>query len=379
MKTQMFIFSFIFLSISFFCSAQVSPYPPSKNISGLEIDWSTHQRHAPGSDNFPLTWAEDDHQYGIWGDGGGFAGTNSKYRVAFGVCRIEGDHDNFRAYDRYGHKESSEYEAELTGKSWGIICVNGNLYAWVHPDKEGGWGNWVEHHSESRLYMSVDKGASWKPASWAFTPEEGLLGGNILQYGKNYAGARDKYVYHYFAKPTQPLEDEVAGGTREMRVPGYIYLSRVDKNDLMKREAYEFFAGFEGQKPKWTKDVNKKEHIFFDINGVATTMGISYNKGLKRYLLAVSHRGNPHTRGLLGVFEAPDPWGPWSTISYSTSETWFGFDSAELVPQTAFFWCFPTKWMSKDGRNLSLNFSGGLPQVKVNDSFNTVRVKLLSP
>ena len=42
----------------------------------MNIDWSTHQRHAPGSDNFQLTWADDGHQYGIWGDGGGFAGTN---------------------------------------------------------------------------------------------------------------------------------------------------------------------------------------------------------------------------------------------------------------------------------------------------------------
>ena len=106
---------FTFLTIR--SSAQQLPYPASRVIGGIEIDWSTHQRHAVGSDNFQLTWADDDHQYGIWGDGGGFAGTSTnKFRVSFGVARIEGDHDNYRGYDRYGHKDAAEYEARIKGK-----------------------------------------------------------------------------------------------------------------------------------------------------------------------------------------------------------------------------------------------------------------------
>jgi hypothetical protein len=80
-----------------------------------------------------------------------------------------------------------------------MICVNGVLYAWIHPDKPGAWGNGEYHHTESRLYISEDRGASWQPAPWAFTMDDGLLGGNILQFGKNYSSARDKYVYHYMA------------------------------------------------------------------------------------------------------------------------------------------------------------------------------------
>ncbi len=362
------------------CVAQEIPYPKSSVITGMEIDWSTHQRYAPGSDNFPLTWADDDHQYGIWGDGGGFGGTDSKYRVSFGVVRIAGGYDDFVARDLYGHKESSVHEAGLTGKSWGIICVKGNLYAWVHPDKKGGqWGNWEDHHSESRLYISEDKGASWQPAEWAFTPEDSLLGGSMLQYGKNYSGATDEYVYHYFAGPTHPRQEESTGLVREMRVPGYIYLSRVHQDHLMNKEMYEFFAGSHEHKPVWTKDINGKKPVFFDKNGVATPMSISYNSGLKRYLLTVSHSGTPHERGLLGVFDAPTPWGPWSTVTYSTNETWFGYDNPANVPQTVFYWCFPTKWMSSDGTEASLNFSGGSPEVKINDSFNTVRVRLKTP
>src|SRR5687768_4554672 len=65
-----------------------APYGKSPIILEWRLDWSTHQRHAPGSDNWPITWAVDDHQYTAWGDGGGFGGSNSDGRVSLGVARI---------------------------------------------------------------------------------------------------------------------------------------------------------------------------------------------------------------------------------------------------------------------------------------------------
>src|SRR5688572_14134692 len=111
---------FLFMGTTLWSSAQQIPYPASQIISGIDIDWSTHQRHAMGSDNFQLTWADDDHQYGIWGDGGGFSSSTNKYRVSFGLARIEGGQDDYRGIDRYGHKESSEHEAKIKGKSWAL-------------------------------------------------------------------------------------------------------------------------------------------------------------------------------------------------------------------------------------------------------------------
>ena len=244
MRSLRIVTGVLFLFVTLIANAQNPPYSKSQIISGIELDWTTHQRHAQGSDNFQLTWADDNHQYGIWGDGNGYA---EKHRVSFGVARIEGDHDNYKGYDRYGHKESSEYEAKILGKSWGIICVKGILYAWVHPDKPGGWGNWADHHLEARLYMSKDHAATWQPAEWAFNLEDNMLGGNILQFGKNYAGAADKYVYHYMVE--QNIYTDSAGKSWELQVPGKIFLLRVHKNRLMEREAYEFFAGMNGKKP----------------------------------------------------------------------------------------------------------------------------------
>lgn len=348
------------------------PYPQSELISGINIDWSTHRRHAQGSDNFQLTWADDDHQYGIWGDGDGFSGTSGKHRVSLGVVRIEGDHNNYRGFDRYGHKESSEHEAVIRGKSWGMICVKGKLYAWIHPDKPGGWGNWEFHHKEARLHKSEDKGASWQPAEWAFTIDDGLAGGNILQFGKDYSGARDRYVYHYLSDP-EILRD-AKGNATELMVPGRIFLLRVHRDRMMERQAYEFFAGMKKGKPVWTGDIKLKKPVFTDSNGVGTPVGISYYAALKRYILTTQHT-RPHA-GMLGIFEAKEPWGPWSTITYLNEDSWFGYDNSETVPRNCFFWCFPVKWISDDGRSATMVFTGG-GRGKNNDSFNTVRIEFL--
>ena len=52
--------------------------------------------------------------------------------------------------------------------------------------------------------------------------------------------------------------------------------------------------------------------------------------------------------GGFGVYDAPEPWGPWTTAYFT--EAW------DVGPgETG---CFPTKWMGADGTNLALVFSG---------------------
>jgi hypothetical protein len=58
----------------------------------------------------------------------------------------------------------------------------------------------------------------------------------------------------------------------------------------------------------------------------------------------------PDTRfqGGFAVYDAPEPWGPWTTVFYT--ELW------DCGPgETG---CFPTKWMSEDGKTVWLVFSG---------------------
>ena len=52
--------------------------------------------------------------------------------------------------------------------------------------------------------------------------------------------------------------------------------------------------------------------------------------------------------GGFGIYEAPEPWGPWSTVYYT--DTW------DVGPGETN--SLPTKWMSADGRTVHLVFSG---------------------
>ncbi len=64
--------------------------------------------------------------------------------------------------------------------------------------------------------------------------------------------------------------------------------------------------------------------------------------------------------GGLAIYDAPEPWGPWTTV--------FHTDEWDTAPgETS---CLPTKWMSRDGRTVHLVFSGG-------DSFSVRRATLI--
>src|ERR1044072_2099047 len=77
------------------------PPPPAADaslavITGVTFETASHRRAAQGSDNWPATWSNDDHQYAVWGDGGGFGGTENEGRASFGVARIEGTGASYR-------------------------------------------------------------------------------------------------------------------------------------------------------------------------------------------------------------------------------------------------------------------------------------------
>jgi hypothetical protein len=330
-------------------------YPPSRVAGGIKLDWTTHKRAAQGSDNFQLTWAEDDHLYGAWGDGGGFGGTNSDGRVSLGFARVEGPWDSFRGVNVWGGKDAL-HPATFAGKSWGTIAIDQDLYMWVVPKSL-----LADMQSEARLHHSSDSGATWRPASWAFTRADGLTIPTICQFGRGNSGARDRYVYHYFIAPQE---------TREYRVqkPGAIHLLRSPKNRLMDADAYEVYAGSSGNRPLWSKDRTKRRAVFEDeANGTGWVCSVSYNRQLERYILMTDHTESP--RGNLGIYEAPEPWGPWSTIAFFQHSDGRAFGSGYVEPNT-FFWSLPTKW--QDGREFAMVFTGA-GRGKDNDSFNVVK------
>ena len=340
--------------------AQTLPYPSSEVISGITFDWPSHIRLASGSDNWPITWADDDLQYTVWGDGGGFGGTNRIGRSSMGVASIEGNWHAFKPLNIWGGY-SSLNSHEITGKSYGIVCVNQVLYMWA--------GLFKPHSNpfeEVKIARSADHGASWTFADWSFSQEQLVMMPTVCNYGKNYQGARDQYVYSYLIRlqsETGPDDYEDKVDWLNVQKPGLIDLARVHQDSVMFREAYSFFAGMDSGEPRWTTEIMERSAVFENPDGVGWCINVSYNSGLQRYILTTEHT-ETH-RGHLGIFEAPEPWGPWCTVYYQLN--W----GEGHIPLNTFYWNFSNKWASEDGLTFSLIFTGR----KENDSFNVIRGK----
>ena len=81
--------------------------------------------------------------------------------------------------------------------------------------------------------------------------------------------------------------------------------------------------------------------------------GVTYNAGLKRYLWCQTHKESTDSRGPrfeggFGGYDAPEPWGPWTTVYFTAA-----WDMGPGETNS-----FPTKWMSADGKTPYLVFSG---------------------
>ena len=333
MIRESFLSLFFILAVSLTAPAQTSPYPKSPIVKAIKFNWSSHMRLATGSDNWPVTWAADDNQYVVWGDGGGFGGTNGIGRSSIGVARIENNWHDFKPTNMWGGYKG-ENAHPVIGKSYGIVSIGKVLYMWV-----GMFQTNVDQFNEVKVAASKDFGATWEFADWSFTREEGVMMPTVCNYGKDYAGAKDEFVYSYlirFQSYEGPDDYEDKVDWLNCQKPGLIDLARVTRDQIMNREAYTFFRGLKDGKPLWTKDIKQRKPVFENPAGVGWCINVSFNAGLGRYMLTTEHT-ETH-RGNIGIFDAPDPWGPWTTVYYD--QKW----GEGHIPLNTFFWNFSNKW-----------------------------------
>ncbi|MDO8541954.1 MAG: serine hydrolase [Opitutaceae bacterium] len=304
------------------------PYPPSPVIK--EITWAPKSaiiRRARGSDNWPLTWADDDAMYGAYGDGQGFEPFVPK-KLSMGITRISGRPADFQGVNVRGAGAEFVGDGRSAPKSSGMLMVDGVLYLLAR------------NVDNAQIGWSRDHGATWAWAPWKFTTSFGCP--TFLNFGKNYAGARDDFVYVY------SKDGESAYDANDAMV-----LARVPKVRLTERDAYEFYAGSDASGgPRWVREIAQRRPVF-SFPGNCYRGGISYNAALKRYLWCQilphsTHPQGPRFQGGLGIYDAPEPWGPWTTAFYAPAWDVGPGETGAL----------PTKWMSDDGRTMHLVFSG---------------------
>lgn len=310
------------------------PYPLSDLITGISFG-SNITREAKGSDNWPLTWGADGIIYTAFGDGYGFAESGNKQSL--GISRVKGTGDSFSGEDMGTVKWISQGAPQIKGT--GILMIRGVLYLWSRRDN-------------CSLRKSTDSGVNWSSPILTMEESENRFHAiHFLQFGSNYANARDEYIYMYATNQ---------GGN----YCNYAYLIRVSSTGaaIENEDNYEYFTGTPSN-PTWSYNKADAAPVITDTCHRVLDLRAVYNPGIDRYILTYN---DYNAKGFIAILDAPEPWGPWSTVYYK--ETWDqGF---------TFEYSFPAKWISSDGKTMYMVFSG----TGKNDAFSVRKATLtLSP
>ena len=224
-----------------------------------------------------------------------------------------------------------------------------------------------QHNLNGWIITSSDNGATWDTDATFQTFFTGrTASAHFIQFGRDYAGARDEYVYAYF-----PCAID---GQSYWCNNDCILLGRVRRDRLLDRRAWEFYVGLNGAgRPCWDADDFRAMPVF-TYPGFTGENHVAYNAGLNCYVMGnyafYDEKGRPRPyhqsmpreyKSQLTLYEAREPWGPWRL-----------FWQIDLWGDGNYQPVFPTKWMSKDGREMTMVCSGNGPYY----SFTTQRLAL---
>ena len=331
-------------------------YPESTLITGVTL--SPFRIHKGDGDMWPLTWAADGNLYG--GAGDNLYGPSNFWRIE---SSPEGPNVFIQHPCPVPLEKIRRVHHEGVGpsiKPAGVLSVDGTLYFAVEAMHYG--NNPAFHRQENIqgwILTSRDFGLSWDTEA---TPHDfftrRLSSIHFLQFGQDYAGARDEYVYAYF-----PAADD---GNSDWENGDFLLLGRVPRGRICERGAWEFIVDLPADAPPhWSADDRHAVPVFrYPL--MTGEDHVAYNAGLGRYILGnysfTAPDGTPrpyhqgyHLPGVetrwpsqLTLFEAPEPWGPWSL--FYRDDNWGTY--GDYQPN------FPTKWMSEDGAVMHMVSSG---------------------
>lgn len=295
-----------------------SPYPASDAVRNVRFEPAERIRiRGEDSDNWPCTWAEDGEMYTSYGDGYGFLPHTEK-KLSLGFATIHGEPKEFEGVNLRTETGEREGDGASGPKASGLVMVDGVLYMLAR------------NAGNSQLAWSEDKGITWE---WGFTFTTSFGCPTFVNYGPNYAGAPDDYVYVYSPDGSSAYEEY-----------DHIVLARVDRRRIRHQSDYEYFQGLtEDGEAIWTPDVEARGPVFTFPNHCHRLEAI-YHEATKRYWLvsACNHEGG------WGIFDSPTPYGPWSTVYFTD---YWGLGKTHAYR-------FPTKWIRENGKQLYLVFSG---------------------
>jgi len=326
-----------------------APYPASSTIASISWDFANMITTATGSDLWPVTWGPDNNIYTSWGDGGGFGGTNTLCRANLGFANISGTPTSYTTSDIYGCMSNGSgcdtgathdaacntpyASAYVNGVAYSedIIYVDNTLYTILNmysPDQQ-------------KIAYSTNGGRTFTEFGWSWARSNGSwVPSGFVQFGQNYSGARDTYLYVIGFK-WNDFDDT--------------FLARVPKASVSTQANWQWYTSTDPNHPAWSSTWADANPIFTDSANHGYAGHMVYLPTIGRYLFTQNHGSDGSGNTMVqkfGVFDAPEPWGPWTTVYFSDS--WGNFGTS-----VGLWGSFIQKWMSADNKTLYMTFSGG--------------------
>jgi len=348
-----------------------APNPNIEKSSLIVSVMAEPPEHVGTGDMWPVTWAGDGHLYAAAGDNCGIPKTTFTAMNVFVVRGIPGgkidiEEVHHQPIDPKLYCRGILVDANYGIKPAGLLGMDGLLYMSVENINYGDNPRFNRQHNiNGWIITSRDNGRTWNPdASFQTFFTGRTASAHFVQFGRDYAGARDGFVYAHF-----PCGMD---GQSYWCNNDCILIGRVPRNHLLDRRAWEFLVGYDNTgAPRWDGDDALAIPIF-SYPGFTGENHVAYNAGLRRYIMGnyafYDQQGRPRPyhqpparnyTSQLTLYEAPEPWGPWRQF-------WQVDDWGKGCYQPV----FPTQWISADGQEMVMVYSG-------NDAYYTFTMQRL--
>jgi chitodextrinase/regulation of enolase protein 1 (concanavalin A-like superfamily) len=334
--------------------------------------------YTDGSDLWPVTQAADGNTYAFFGDGWGVCGmgdttaSQSQDNTSFGFAKLAGPptgagcpggwsnlYGGYNSRLPYGGYKTccTSNNGLILGKASAVVAIGNDFYAVGGAWRNGDANSWINIQQGSRPPLDSPQnhqeiisstgpgngGQQWTDSAtdlcnatgtatnpvWAGAL--GICPLGFVQFSAGYTGLPASlagYVYLYAIPAPAFFAGTGPAGTYLLRVP------TTPSVQLLTPSAYQYFAGLDlNGNPIWSSNSNQKQLVFDDqidqnyhyasadgtsCAGQRIFMGMVmgeaiYDAQLRRFIASAE---GAHV-GQVAFYEAANPWGPWSVISYS--------------------------------------------------------------
>ncbi|TFB16277.1 DUF4185 domain-containing protein [Microbacterium sp. 3H14] len=182
-------------------------------------------------------------------------------------------------------------------------------------------GAWESNYSA--LIVSRDDGRTWSPVEGVEWPGDS----NFVQFATAEVREGGQDWIYFWSIPSGRF-----GGVQLMRVPA--------AEDAVEEQAsYSYFAGLDGDKPRWSDELSDAETI---LEGTIGELSVMWSTYLERWIMTYSDAGSAYIR------EGLTPWGPWG-------------EAIELVPRAEYPGLYSPylnpRYVTEDGRRIYFTLS----------------------